>query len=209
MKKRLLLLGTLLSLIFALNTLAKINFQATVQDKIDIESLDIDKNRFFNFVDATIQNREPGLGSYGRVPLHPCDIKFNDMKLVEYKTLEGKDVKFLSNPSCDQIVIRQILENSYDYKKSAISSYKNRQCILSVEKIISPLLEYYTLKYEERAKGTCNACEFKEKERLDTIMDTQEKILEHCQSQSEKVMAFIRELDAQIENSYRKKTSQK
>ncbi|MBU2514985.1 hypothetical protein KJ966_26995 [bacterium] len=184
---------------------AKINFQTVEQDKIDLETLKTDRDQFFEFVKSTILNRPSGLGNYGTVSFHACDMEIGNQKLIDYKTMEGKRIKFLSNPSCNQTVIRRVLENSYKYSKTELTSYQNRQCILSVEKIISPMLEYYTIKYEEQKKPDCSACDYKEKERLDLILSTQRKIIQHCKVQADNVMKFISELDTQIETAYKNK----
>lgn len=194
--------------LFAINGFAQINFQAINQNRIDLEKLKIDKQQLFGFVQETILTRQPGLGAYGRVPFYPCDMKLGEQKIIDYRTPEGKEIKFLSNPSCGQIVIRTVLETSYRYDKNAITSYKNRQCLLSLETIISPMLEYYTIKYEERQLGDCPSCNFKEKERLDSILAIQKKITDNCQNESPKVMNFITDLDTQIVSSYKIKTNQ-
>jgi hypothetical protein len=198
----------LVIVLLSLTSFGKIDFQAVNQDKIDLETFDIDKQQFFEFVKESILTRQPGLGKYGRVSFYPCDMKLGELKINEHKTPAGKEVRFLSNPSCDQIVIRKVLENSYRYDKNAVTAYKNRQCLLSLEKIISPMLEYYTIKYEESRKNDCSTCEFKEKERLDLIIATQKKIVENCQTENSKVMSFVTELDAQIESGYKAKTKQ-
>ncbi len=192
---------------FSITGLAIINFQPSFQDTIDIEAIEMDKKTFFDFVHQTILHKKPGLGKYGRVAFHPCDMKIGELKIIDYKSKEGKELRFFSNPSCNQIILRRVLENSYQYDKASVTSYHNRQCLLSVEKIISPLLEYYTLKYEVQKMGDCNACEFKEKERLDLILATQKKVLQHCHSQAPKVIKFITELDSQIEASYKSKSA--
>ena len=187
-------------------TIAKINFQAGGKDKIDLDKLVIDKEAFFDHVKNTILSHPPGLGNYGRVAFHPCDMEIEGLKLIDYKTMEDREIRYLSNPSCYQIVLRKVLEHDYRYNEKAISRYQNRQCMLSVEQIISPMLEYYTIKYEERKISDCPSCDFKEKERLDLILSTQKKISEHCTSDSTKVMNFITDLDAIIEKSYQTKT---
>ncbi len=205
MKNNKLAISLLLIIFFSFTAIAKINFQATSQDRIDLEALTIDKQTFLEFVKTTIINRAPGLGNYGRVAFYPCDMKFGDLKLIEYKSEDGKEIRFFSNPSCHQIVLRKVLEESYRFNAQQLTNYQNRQCILSVEKIISPLLEYYTIKYEESKIAECPSCGFKEKERLSLIMNTQEKILQRCQNESDKVMELITDLDAIIEASFKAK----
>ncbi len=209
MKKTELVLLIIFSVFFlACPTQAKINFKATAGDKIDLETIDTNSDQFFEFIKFTILNRPAGLGNYGRVSIYPCHMKMGNQRLIDYKTPEGKEIKFLSNPSCHQIVIRKVLENSYNYSKTSLSSYQNRQCILSVEKIISPMLEYYTIKYEEQKKTNCAACDYKEKERLNKILSTQKKVVQHCKSQSDSVMGFITDLDTQIEAAYKIKVKE-
>jgi hypothetical protein len=208
MKKIKLGISLIILLLFTITAVAKINFLATSQDKIDLEELDIDKSTFLGFVKSTVINRPPGLGNYGRVSFYPCDIEVGGLKLIEYKSMDGKEIRFYSNPSCHQTVLQKVLENSYGYKKANLSSYQSRQCVLSVEKIISPMLEYYTIKYEERQNPQCSSCEFKEKERLSQILATQKKILQHCKGESDNVMGFINDLDSIIEEGFKAKQAQ-
>ncbi len=192
----------------SVSSLAKINFSNPARETLDIETLDIGKSDFFDFVKSTILDKKPGLGKYDRVAFSPCDIEIDNQKIIDYRDQKGKEIKFFSNPSCNQIVIRRVLENSYQYNKSTITGYQNRQCLLNVERIISPLLEYYTIMYEERKKENCDICDFKEKERIDIILATQKEVLEHCKSQSDNVIQFISELDSHIESTFKVKVSQ-
>ncbi len=193
--------------LISVSSLAKIDFSKPAQETLDIETLDIDKAGFFDFVKSTIMAKKPGLGKYDRVSFSPCDIKINDQKIIDYRDKNGKEIRFFSNPSCYQIVVRRVLENSYQYNKSIITNYQNRQCMQNVVKIISPLLEYYTIRYEERNMGNCDICDFKEKKRIELILATQQKVIQHCKSQSDNVIKFISELDSHIESTFKLKTS--
>lgn len=198
----------LLFIVFTAPTQALIDFQGAEKDKIDLETLETDRDQFFDFLKSSIISRPAGLGKYGRVPFYPCNMVVNNRKLIDYKTLEGKEIKFLSNPSCDQIVIRKVLENSYSYAKEKMSGYQGRQCILNVEKLISPILEFYTIKYEERKKSYCNACDFKEQKRMDLILRIQKAAVQDCGSQKDSVMQFISDLDAEVEKIYKSKSQE-
>ena len=188
---------------------AVINFQASTLDKIELELLEISNKEFLKFVHETIMDKPAGLGKYGRVSFYPCDLEVKGLKLIDYKTSKGKEVRFLSNPSCHQTLLSRVLQISYDYQKSSRSSYENRKCILAVEKIISPLLEYYTLKIELSPDTGCDSCEVKEKDRLNQVLATQKQIVKACQPESQKVMRFISDLDSQIEKSYTIKASRR
>ncbi len=187
---------------------AKINFSAAAKNKIDLEKLSINKEQFLSFVSGAINERSPGLGYYQTVSISPCQFKLNDQKLVDYKTLKGIEAKYLSNPSCNQIVIRKILENSYDYKKENLTSYQNRRCIITFEKMLSPLFEYYTIRYEEKELLGCNTCNTKERNRLKKIEDIQKKLAQECHSEQQKVMRFFSDLDEMVEKTYQQKIKQ-
>ncbi len=201
------LLITFCLLILSFPLQAKIVFSGKSSDTIDIETLNINKKQFLEFLGNTITSRKPGLGKYGRVAFYPCDYKIDERRLIDYKTPAGKEIKFMTNPSCHQIVLRRVLENSYRYNVESLSSYGNRQCILSVEKIISPILEYYTIKFEENKDNNCSSCPSKEQTRLDRILATQKKIIERCSNQADNVMSFIEEIDALTEKTYRTKSN--
>lgn len=188
---------------------AKINFQGSVQEKIDLRNLEIDKDEFLLFVEEFIQTKEEGLGIYGRVSLKVCNIEVTGQKLIEYKDMEGNEIRFLTSPSCQQVVLRRILQNSYDYDTANLGSYDDRECIMAVEKIISPILEYYTLKYEEKPSGKCNACEFKIKDRLEKILSARDRIQKSCETESNKAMKFITDFDAFVEKTFKAKMEQK
>jgi len=184
---------------------AQINFNALQETKIDLEALEIDKPRFFAFVARVINEKPFGLGTYGQVPFRACDLEFNERKLIDYQTLKGISHQYLSNPSCDQTVIRQFLKQNYNYRPQTLSQYQDRKCILTLEKIFGPMLEYYTIRYEEKTRPDCYLCDQKEKLRLDKIATLHRQIQKECQPDSEKVMQFLRELDETIVKTFKAK----
>lgn len=203
-------LSLLFILIFSLllpaqNSEAKILFKTGRSINIDLEKLKLNKDAFFSYVTTSVHENPFGLQAYGQVPFRACNFELNGRKLFDYKTIEGRENRYISNPSCDQIVIRRLLENSYNYQKGNLSSYQNRMCLRSIEKIFSPLLEYYTIHYEEKSKKGCPRCDEKEQERMDKIVSFQEKIIENCLQEQEKVIQFLNELDQTIEAAFKSK----
>lgn len=193
-------------MVFGQVTEAKINFKAGTQNRIDFEKLAIDKEDFFSFFNQTIKTKPAGLQKYGRVPLKPCDLKIKNRRLIDYKTPKGKEYKYLTNPSCAQILIRKILEKSYNYQINNLSAYQSRKCIMNIENIFSPLLEYYTIRYEEKPNANCQHCDNKEQRRLQKIISAQQKIMKACNSEQEKVLQFIQDLDEVVEKAFQAKT---
>ncbi|MDH5560943.1 MAG: hypothetical protein OEY59_08850 [Deltaproteobacteria bacterium] len=188
---------------------AKIDFETISNEKIDLDKLKIDKQQFFAFVKKNIVKKKPGLGNFGRVSFIPCQFEFNHTQLAELKTIEGKQIKFLSNPSCDQIVLRKVLSESYAYNRSSINSYKEKKCIFTLEKAFSPILEYYTILYEERFIKDCPYCESAEKSRLKKIGEIQSQIRDYCGSEQSKILKFLGELDGLAESVFKEKNQKK
>ena len=184
---------------------AKIRFKTTRTIELDLEKLNLGKDAFFSYVTKSVHGNPFGLQAYGQVPFHVCDFKLNGRKLFDYKSHQGRENRYMSNPSCDQIVVRRLLENSFNYKMDNLSSYKNRMCMRSIERIFSPLLEYYTILYEEKSQTICIRCDEKEQERMDKIVSIQEKITENYLQEQEKVMQFLNELDGVIEAAFKSK----
>lgn len=202
MKKSLVLFIFLLFLL-PLHLSADIQFDALSQLKINIENLEIKKPLFISFVEHTVKNKPKGLGTYGKLNFNFCNIPVKGRPLSEYQTSKGRDVRFLSNPSCSQMVLSKLLTQNYKYNLSDRSSYDNRRCIRLIENITVPLFEYYTLKMELKPEGNCRFCDVKERERLQKIVALRNKIKQTCQSQS--VLDFITELDHTIETSFSKR----
>lgn len=188
---------------------AKINFNEATQDRIDLEKLIVKKDQLFNFFALSINQKRFGLGAYGRVSVRICDMPYKGRKLIDYKTEKGIGHQFLSNPSCDQTVLRTFLQANYGFNASNLSPYQSRKCILTLEKIFSPMLEYYTIRYEEKTKPDCPQCEDNEKRRLQSIINIQQKIGETCQEETKPILNFLNDLDEQIENTFQKKQSAK
>lgn len=194
---------------FSSPVIAKINFKAVTDDRIDIETIELTKNDFFTFLDEFIKSRPKGLGNYGTVAFQACEYKINNMRLIDHKTMEGKEIKFLTNPTCDQVFIKKVLEKGYQYQSGNLTYYENRKCLLNIESIFSPILEYYTLKYEERTAGNCSSCDFKEDERLKKILRIQDLIQKSCKSETAKVVEFLADFDANVEKSMKEKSNEK
>ena len=186
-------------------SLAKINFTEIKKQKINLNDLKINKEVLFRFLENSIKGRKKGLGTYGRVSLVLCNLPIAGRPLSDYKTEKGREIRFLSNPSCGQLILAKVLEDGYLYEQKALSGYDNRRCLLVVEKIFSPLLEYYTILYEER--GTeCEYCAQQERERLVKISSVQAEITDKCSQESGKVLKFLDDLDQVIEKAYQSKS---
>lgn len=188
-----------------MNAKAKINFSAVTEDRIEIDKLEVSKEDFLNFVKEYINSLPKGLGNYGTVSFKSCDYKINNLKLSEYKTPDGKEIRFFSNPSCDEILIRKVLESSYDFEDNSLSRYENRTCVLATKRIFSPILEYYSLKFEERDSENCQSCDFKERNRLNRILTIQKDIQRSCKSATDNVVEFVSDFDVLAEETYRTK----
>jgi len=185
---------------------SKINFKDSTQDRIDLEKIDFEKEQFFAFVKNSIEQKPFGLGAYGRVSIKTCDMPYKGRKLIDYKTMKGIGHEYLSNPSCSQTVLRKILQKSYGFQTGKLTEYQNRKCFLNLEKVFSPMLEYYTIRYEERTKSDCRRCEYNEQRRLQKIIDSQQEIGAACQGEKTAVLEFLSDLDEQIESAFQKKS---
>jgi hypothetical protein len=199
---------TALTLVLLLTTpdlQARIRFNSTQSIQIDLEKLELDKAVFFTYVAQIVREKPFGLQAYGQVPFRVCDLKLKDRKLFDYETIKGRNNRFISNPSCDQIVIRRLLETNYRYQLKNLSPYDNRKCVRSVESIFRPLLEYYTIHYEEKTKPTCILCDEKERVRMEKIAGIQDSIIKNCRPEQEKVIGFLNDLDETIEKAFQSK----
>ncbi len=192
-------------LLIAQSSQARIRFDKPPAVELDLEKLNLQKNAFFSFVTTSVHENPFGLQAYGQIPFRVCDFKLKGRKLFNYKSPKGRENRYMSNPSCDQIIIRRLLETNYRYQKNNLPTYKNRMCIRSIERIFSPILEYYTIRFEEKSRTNCSRCEDKEQERLDKIVTIQEKITENCGQEQESVMEFLNELDGVIETAFESK----
>lgn len=187
------------------NTEARIRFETTRSIQIDLENLKINNQTFLAFVTQVVHQNPFGLQAYGQVPFNVCEMKLEGRRIIDYQTTKGREVRFMSNPSCDQIVLRRLLETSYEYSRDSLSPYENRQCIRSIESIFSPLLEYYTIHFEDKSRPDCVRCDEKERSRLGKIAAIQEKIASGCKSEQDKVIRFLTDLDASIEKAFQTK----
>jgi len=188
---------------------ARLNFDSLDQAKINLETVKISKNQFFVFVKNMVEALPPGLGTYGRVPFHPCDIKINNQKLFNQFNEKGIKLNYLSNPSCDQAIISKLLEQNYDFQKKNLSKYNHRRCILSIENILSPIFEYYTIIYEEKSKKECPQCNEMEQSRLTKIITYQKKIEDSCESEYNSTKEFLNALNNILDQTYSNKAKMK
>lgn len=184
---------------------ARIRFETTRSIQIDLEKLDVSKENFFRYLTEVVHTNPFGLQAYGQVPFKVCNMKLNDRRLIDYQTPGGRKIRFISNPSCDQMIIQRLLHLNYDYNAEVLGSYGNRKCIRSIEAIFSPILEYYTIHHEEKSRPNCERCDEKERDRLNKISDIQAKIADSCQSEQEKVINFLNDLDETVENAFQTK----
>jgi len=184
---------------------ARIRFDNTLSIQIDLEKLNLSKAAFFSYVTEVVRQKPFGLQTYGLVRFRVCDLKLEGRKLFDYETSRGRNIRLISNPSCDQIVIRRLLETNYHYELKNLSAYDNRNCIRAVEGIFSPLLEYYTIHYEEKTKPDCVLCDEKERKRMEKITSVQKTIIEDCHQEQEKVIEFLNDLDKTIEKAFQSK----
>lgn len=203
------ILSLILSLFFNSSLTARLNFESLDQSKINLETIEITKKQFFLFVEQMVNALPPGLGTYGNVPFHPCDMKINNRKLFDYFNQKGIKLNYLSNPSCDQTIISKILEQNYRYQKEKLSKYNHRRCILSIERILPPMFEYYTILHEEKPKPNCRHCEEMEQSRLKTIIASQKKIENACESQYDVIKDFLNDLNNILDQTYSNKTTLK
>ncbi len=195
----------LILLLGSQSSLSKVNFTLIKKEVINLNKLEIHKEEVFSFLNATIKMKRTGLGAYGRVSFNLCQIPIDGQVLEEYKSPSGRELKFLSNPSCAQTVLQKILENDYSYESGTFSIYDNRRCLLTVEKIFSPLMEYYTILFEEKIKK-CPGCTQQENNRLAKISSIQVELGEKCLGENGKVLHFLEDLDQTIESAYKEKS---
>ena len=184
---------------------ARIKFDKIKQDKVDLKKLEFTKDQFFTFLTGEISKRPKGLGTYGEVSVPLCNIKVRGTTLGTLKTLKGRQIKYISNPSCDQTVLQKVLLKSYDYSPDGLSRYGNRRCIMNAVNLIRPILEYYTLLYEVRNSENCPECDERERGKLSKVSDLQGKLEENCGQEFQKIVRFMEDLDISVESAYRKK----
>ena len=202
MMQLLILLSSLLFLATSLVT-AKVNIKELTANTIDLDALVIDKASFYEFLREVVHHRTEGLGMYGQFEVNLCEIPLNDRPMMSYRNVEDREIRFISNPSCPQLVLIKVLREGYGYDPSTMSSYENRKCIRSVEKIISPLLEYYTITWELENKKDCIGCDAKKRLKLQKIVSQQKRIKSDCTI--DQIGQFLDDLEAAIEEAYRTK----
>ena len=202
---RLLVLSFLL-LSFSSVTSAAIDFDAITSDQIDLAALKISKKSFFEFAADQVQEKKPGLGTYGIVEFETCAYPVNGRPLHQLQTLAGKPIRLLSTPSCTETVIQKVLEQNYNFDPTKPNNYKARRCIYTLIKAFRPMMEYYSMVYEERKAGDCRFCDDQEKRRLEKIAKTGQKTKQFCGSNQPKVQQFLQEFSNQLDQAYKAKT---
>lgn len=188
--------------IFPTYSTAQTEFEDLFSTTLDIQVLEIKKKPFFAFIHKTVQEKEKGLGTYGKLNIDFCKFTFKGRPLNAYQTSKGRDVRFLSNPSCHQMVLQKVLTLNYKYDPDNRSSYDNRKCIRYIEDLTAPLYEFYTLKFELTPQGNCTFCESKERARVQKIIKIRRKIKETCDSKS--VFSFISDLEQAFTRALKK-----
>jgi len=194
-------------LCFASVGLAAIDFEAITVGHIDLEKLKVSKSSFLAFADAQVRQRSEGLGTYGIVDFNACDYPVAGKPLSKLENLEGKALRLLSTPSCQELVIQKVLVQNYQFGPEVPSAYKARRCIYTLIKAFRPMMEYYTLKYEEAKSGNCSFCEDQQRRRLEKIAKVTQKTTQFCGENQPKVQQFLNDLSGQLDQSFIRKNS--
>jgi len=194
-----------LPLVVAADVRALVRFEASRSMQIDLEKLEISREDFFGFVTTLVHQKPFGLQAYGQVPFSACEITVNGRPLVDYELPNGRKIRFISNPSCAQVVLKRVLDLNYGYRADNLDAYGNRKCIRAVESVFRPLLEYYTIHYEEKSRPDCERCDEKESRRLERINQVRERIVDSCGPEQQRVIRFLSELDQAIEKAFQSK----
>ena len=85
-------------------------------NQIDLRTLKINKEQFFQLVENEIKASPLGVDSYGQANIQMCNLTTPQGHLHDLRNEEGREIKNLSNPSCDQIVLSKVLKESFQYK---------------------------------------------------------------------------------------------
>ena len=120
-------LALLLLLLLAPALWAQIDLKQIGQDRVDTQNLKVEKPAFYRFVAGVVKTSKPGLGNYGQVNLPLCQFEVGGVPLENLKNEAGKHIKFLSNPSCSQLVLEKLLVGGYGYDEKTIKSYQSKR----------------------------------------------------------------------------------
>ncbi len=189
--------------------LAQLGFQELVKDQVNLATLSVTKESFFAFLQQDIATKPLGLGPGSQVTFDLCHYPVQGRPLAALRTELGKEIKFLSNPSCQQIVLKKILASSYDYKPHNLSAYRDRQCTLGLIKMFKPILAYYSIQIEEPAKAPCPYCDSMAQYQAQQIFKEQGKINTLCGVEAGKTAKFVGDLSTEVERIMREKVKKK
>ncbi|OGG99916.1 MAG: hypothetical protein A2600_12935 [Candidatus Lambdaproteobacteria bacterium RIFOXYD1_FULL_56_27] len=182
----------------------QINFSLAQEDQIDLAKLEISKADFLAFAQKEVEEKKPGLGTYGIVELDACRYKVNGRPLAELRTSEGKPILLLSTPSCAQLVIEKALNQGTDFAAQKMSDYERRRCVVTLSSLFRPMMEYYTIHHELMAQS-CPTCEAQEKRRLDTIGHYKGKLGQFCGPGTKAVEGFLLDLSRTLDQAFAQK----
>lgn len=191
------------------HALAQLGFQELVKDQVHVEKLSITKESFFAFLQQDLNAKPLGLGPGSQVNFDLCHYPAQGKPLASQRNELGKEIKFLSNPSCQQIVLKKILISSYGYKPNSLSSYRDRQCTLGLIKMFKPILAYYVIQIEEPAKAACPYCDSMAQYQAQQIFKEQGKVNTLCGVEAGKTARFIGDLSNEVERILKEKVSKK
>lgn len=203
LRKRLLSISILLFLPWAAS--AQLDFDQLGDDKVDLEALQVTKQAFMEFVDQEVAQKEPGLGTYGIVKLEVCHFPVNGRRLSDLKTLQGKSVPLISNPSCEQLVVQKLLDAAYGYAQTDLSPYARRRCLYETTQAFGHMMEYYTIKHVNPVIDECRFCEGQLKRRLTKIQQAHAKAQSYCGPAMPKIKEFLQDLSDRLDLAYQAK----
>lgn len=197
--------------IFSLSSyaLGQIKLDRLLNDRVDLSKLEVTKDSFFAFIARDIAAKPIGYRSYSQVAFDACDYPYKEKALKLYRDPKGKELKYLSNPTCEQTILHKVLRASYRYEMKKLSSYRHRQCLLNLSKIIDPILVLYALQIEEPTKGPCSYCNSMMKHRAKSVFKAQEQINKFCGKEAGKTAKFIMDLSEVVEGAMRTKSQSK
>lgn len=184
--------------------LGQINFSLAQEDQVDLNKLEISKADFLAFAQKEVAEKKPGLGTYGIVELDACRYPVKGRPLSELRTPEGKPIRLLSTPACDQVVIEKVLNQGTNFAAQKMSDYERRRCVVTLSSLFRPMMEYYTIHHELMAQS-CPTCEAQEKRRLDTITHYKGKLAQFCGPGTQAVEGFLQELSLTLDQAFAQK----
>ncbi len=191
--------------LFSSDLFAQIHLEKLLEERVDLSKLQVGKAVFFDFVAGEIQKMPLGVGANSQVSFDVCHFPYKGQPLENLKTKAGKDIKYLSTPSCQQLILRKLLVQGYGYKPFRLSPYRDRQCMLNIIKLMQPLFVVYSLQIEEPAKGKCDYCVAMSKYQAKKVVKLQDTLNKFCGVEAGKVGDFTADLSQTVEAAMRKK----